>query len=111
MATVSYKILGQSALSDMTETTVYTVPTATQAIVATVSVANRSGSSALVRIAVRPAADSTTASKHYILYDAEVAGTTSSFFTIGITMAAADKILAYSIGPGVSVNVFGSEIA
>lgn len=109
MAT-TYRVLGQAALADVTETTVYTVPASTQSIVSTVVVTNRSASSALIRLVVRPSADSTTANKHYVIYNTEITANTSSFFTIGITMSAGDKILAYAAGDSVSVNVFGSEI-
>jgi protease II len=110
MAT-TYRVLGQSALAETTETTVYTVPASTQSIVSTISIANRVSSSALVRVAIRPSADTTTAAKHYILFDVEVAANTSSFFTLGITMSTGDKIIAYAVGPGITINAFGSEIA
>ena len=110
MAT-TYRVLGQTALTDSTEATVYTVPASTQSIVSTISVANRSASSALFRIAIGPSADASTASKHYVIYDAEIAGNTSTFFTVGITMATGDKVMGYATGPAITMNVFGSEIA
>ena len=53
MAT-NYKVLGQSAPSATTDTTLYTVPASTQAVVSTVSVCNRGSAAATFRIAVRP---------------------------------------------------------
>jgi glucose-6-phosphate dehydrogenase assembly protein OpcA len=110
MAT-TYRVLGQSALADMTETTVYTVPSATQAIVSSIVITNLSNNANLFRIAIRPSADSTTANKHYIAYNAEVAANTTTAFTLGITLSTGDKVLAYSIGPGTVINAYGSEIA
>ena len=55
MATV-YKVLGQSAPSAATATTLYTVPSATSTVVSTINVVNTNASTAdTIRIAVRPA--------------------------------------------------------
>ena len=53
MAT-TYKVLGQSAPSATTLTTLYTVPSATTAVISSIVIANRDASSATYRIAVRP---------------------------------------------------------
>ena len=50
-----YKVLGQSAPSATTATTLYTVPSTTSTVVSTITVANRDSTSATFRIAVRPA--------------------------------------------------------
>jgi len=49
----TYKVLGQSNPSATTATTLYTVPSATQAVVSTIVIANLTASSATFRIAVR----------------------------------------------------------
>jgi len=51
----AYKVLGQSAPSATTATDVYTVGSGKQAIVSTITVANRSATARTYRIAVRPA--------------------------------------------------------
>ena len=53
MAT-TYRVLGQSALADGTETTVYTVPSSTQAIISSLVATNTTGSAVLIKIAIRP---------------------------------------------------------
>ena len=53
MAT-TYKVLGQSAPTAATATTLYTVPAATQTIISTINVVNTNPSSDTVRIAIRP---------------------------------------------------------
>jgi len=53
MAT-TYKVLAQSAPSATTETTLYTVPSSTSAVVSTIAITNQAGTSGTYRIAVRP---------------------------------------------------------
>ena len=54
MAT-TYKVLGQSAPTAATATSLYTVPSATEAVISTINVVNTHASTAdVIRIAVRP---------------------------------------------------------
>ena len=63
----TYKVLGQSNPSATTATVLYTVPSATQAVVSSISVANLTSTSAAFRIAVQKAADvGTIVDKQYI---------------------------------------------
>jgi glucose-6-phosphate dehydrogenase assembly protein OpcA len=108
MATV-YKVLGQSAPSATTATTLYTVPANTSAVVSTIVVANLSSTDATYRIAVRPAG-ATLANQHYLAYDVTVGALDSTTLTLGITLAATDVITIYASTADISFNVFGSEI-
>jgi hypothetical protein len=108
MAT-TYKVLGQSAPTAATQTTIYTVPSGKQAVVSTIVVANRSGTSRLYRIAVRPSG-ATLAVEHYIAYDVTVAGGDSTTLTLGITLATTDVIAVYATNADLSFSLFGSEI-
>jgi glucose-6-phosphate dehydrogenase assembly protein OpcA len=105
----TYKVLGQSAPSATTATTLYTVPADTSAVVSTIVVANRSGSLATYRIAIRPAGES-LASKHYIAYDVTVGAADSTTLTLGITLAETDVVTIYASTENLSFNLFGSEI-
>ena len=89
----TYKVLGQSAPAATTNTDLYTVPAATSAVISTLVVANRVGTSATYRIAIRPAG-ATIANQHYIAYDVAVGGGDSTTLTLGITLAATDVILS-----------------
>lgn len=109
MAT-SYKVLGQVNPSATTATTLYTVPSSTQAVVSTIAVSNQAATSATFRIAIRPAGE-TLAAKHYIAYDSTVAANDSTMLTIGVTLATTDVITVYASSATVSFNAFGSEIA
>lgn len=104
-----YKVLGQSAPSATTATTLYTVPAATSAVVSTLVVANRAATSATYRIAIRPAG-ATLANEHYIAYDVTVGAADSTTLTLGITLAATDVITVYGSTANLSFNAFGSEI-
>jgi hypothetical protein len=109
MAT-NYKILGQSAPSATTDTNVYTVPSSTEAVVSSITVANRDTNAATFRIAIRPDGAS-IANQHYIAYGATVPASDTITFTLGITMDAADVITVYASSANLSFNVFGSEIS
>lgn len=105
----TYKVLGQSAPSATTDTNLYTVPSATSAVISTIVVANRVGTDATFRIAIRPAG-ATVANEHYIAYDVLVGAGDSTTLTLGITLAATDIITVYASTANLSFNVFGSEI-
>jgi hypothetical protein len=109
MAT-TYKVLGQSAPSATTATTLYTVPSATEAVISTVFVCNRGADAATYRIAVRPNG-ATLANEHYIAYDVLILGKTSTAITVGVTMDAADVLTIYASSGDLSFNAFGSEVA
>jgi hypothetical protein len=89
---------------------VYTVPSATQAVISSIIVANRDTDAATYRIAVRPDGD-TIADEHYIAYDASVPANDSIALTLGITVDAADIVTVYASSADLSFSLFGSEIA
>lgn len=110
MATV-YKVLGQSAPSAATATTLYTVPSATSTVVSTINVVNTNASTAdTIRIAVRPAG-AALATQHYIVYGVSLAAGATFTYTGGITLATTDVVTIYSANGTSSFNAFGSEIA
>ena len=109
MATV-YKVLGQSAPSATTDTTLYTVPAATQAVVSTIVVVNRnSNANCTYRIAAQQAG-AALANQHYIAYDAPIAALDTVALTLGITLGNTDVISVYSANANLSFSVFGTEI-
>lgn len=112
MAT-KYKVLGQSAPSADSATSLYTVPSSTYAVVSTITVCNRATAPATYRISVRPDG-ATQADQHYIAYNATLPAEDTVSLTIGLTLDAADVITVYATpstgSVGVSFNAFGSEI-
>jgi glucose-6-phosphate dehydrogenase assembly protein OpcA len=102
------KVLGQSNPSATTLTTLYTVPSAKEAVVSTISVANLTSTAATFRIAVRPAGAS-IANQHYIGYDITVGASDSTLITVGLTLAATDVISVYASTANLAFAAFGDE--
>ena len=109
MAT-TYKVLGQSAPAGTTATSLYTVPSATEAVVSTINVVNVNAASDTIRIAVRPAGASLSA-QHYIVYELNLPGYATFTYTAGVTLDTTDVITIYSTSGHSSFSAFGSEIA
>lgn len=106
----NYKVLGQSNPSATTATTLYTVPSATEAVVSTIVIANLTATAATFRIAIRPNG-ATLANSQYIAYDITVGASDSTALTLGITMDAADVITVYASTANLTFTAFGSEIS
>jgi hypothetical protein len=109
MAT-AYKVLGQSNPAATTNTTLYTVPALTSAVVSTITICNQASAAATYRIAVRPAG-AAVAAQHWIVYGATVGASDSTALTLGITLATTDVITVYASTSTVSFNAYGSEIS
>jgi glucose-6-phosphate dehydrogenase assembly protein OpcA len=106
----TYKVLGQSNPSATTATTLYTVPSATQAVVSTIVVANLDATAATFRIAVR-INGATLANSQYVAYNITVGASDSTTLTLGLTLGAADVITVYASTANVTFSAFGSEIS
>jgi hypothetical protein len=109
MAT-SYKVLGQSNPAATTLTTLYTVPAATETVVSTITVTNRSASTITFRIAIRPNGAS-IADSQYLAYNTSLIANSTMAFTLGITLDATDVISVYASTTDATFQAFGSEIA
>ena len=109
MATV-YKVLAQSNPSATTATTLYTVPSATSAVVSTITICNQAASAGTYRIAVRPAG-ATLAAQHYVAYDVAIAANDTTALTLGVTLATTDIITVYASSANMSFAAFGSELS
>jgi hypothetical protein len=106
----AYKVLGQSAPSATTATTLYTVPSATETVVSTITVCNRAATSGTYRISVRPNG-ATLANQHYLIYDAICPANDTVTLTLGVTMDASDVLEVYASTANFSFNAFGSELS
>lgn len=105
----TYKVLGQVNPAATTLTTLYTVPSATQAVASTLSICNQ-GVSTTVRVAIRPAG-AVIDPKHYIVYDTVLSQSDSLFLTIGVSLGTTDVVSVYSGTSTVSFNLYGTEVA
>lgn len=108
MAT-TYKVLGQSAPSAATATTLYTVPASTSTVVSTLTVCNRATATDTFRIAIRPAG-ATLATSHYIAYDTPIPANDSINITTGISLSATDVITVQGTTANLTFTAFGAEI-
>ena len=106
----NYKVLGQSNPSATTDTTLYTVPASTQAVVSTIVIANRDSASATFRIACR-VNGAALANSQYIAYDVSVGANDSTALTLGVTLGAADVITVRASTANLTFTAFGSEIS
>ena len=109
MAT-SYKVLGQSNPSATTATTLYTVPSATDTVVSSISICNLASTDASFRIAVRPAG-ATLANQHYLAYDVTVGANDTTIITVGLTLDATDVVTVYASTANLVFHAYGSEIS
>lgn len=99
-------ILGTpAALAATTNTTIYTVPSDTFAVL-TVNITNRSTQSRNIRLALAASGTPTTA--EYIEYDTELLGN-GSLERSGIVIEAGKNIVAYANSTDISVVVYGIE--
>ena len=98
-------ILGQSAPSATTNTTVYTVPSAKTATF-NVSVCNRGTTVANIRVAV--SATGTPSNAEYIEYDTEIPAN-SVFERTGLVAQATKNLVVYADSANLSVSVYGYE--
>ena len=105
----AYKVLGQVAPAATTDTTLYTVPSSTEAVISTIVVANRSATARTYDIAIRPNG-ATLANQHYIAKTVTVGASDSTTITLGLTLDAADVVTVQASTTDLSFNIFGSEI-
>jgi Fe-S cluster assembly iron-binding protein IscA len=105
----SYKLLGQAAPSATTTTTLYTVPSATEAVISTISICNRGSAAATYRLSVRASGD-TLANTHYVSYDSSVDANDTVLITAGFAVAAAHVVEVYASSADLTFSAFGMEV-
>ena len=104
----SYKVLAQTNPNATTLTDSYTVPAATQTIISTIVIANRSATATTFRISVA-IAGAANDNAQYIAYDAPILGNDTITLTIGATLDAADVVRVYAALATLSFGLFGVE--
>jgi hypothetical protein len=105
----AHKVLGQSSPSATTLTTLYTVPSSTQAVCSSLTICNTASSATTYRVAIRPSG-ATVATQHYIAYDAALPANDTVTLTLGIALAATDVVSVYAGATGVAFSAFGVEV-
>ena len=108
----TYKILGRRHSSATTLEELYSVPSATSAVVSTITICNITNAARTYRIAVKPATGTTIAAEHYIAYDVTIAANDTTSLTLGLTLATLNSIHVYaSAANSLTFQAFGSEIS
>jgi hypothetical protein len=107
----NYKILGQLAPANTDNADLYTVPSATQTVVSTISVTNDSAASATFRIFIRKEGAAAGA-VNALYYDAPLAANSTLLVTSGLTLGATDVITVRSgTADAITFQAFGSEVS
>ena len=107
----TYKILGQSRPANTSNTDLYTVPASTEAIVSTISATNVTATARAIRIFIVPSGGSASEA-NALVFDAELLPNTVQAFTIGVTLAAASKIVVRTVtASAITFQAFGQEIS
>ena len=105
----TYKSPVQVEPAANTYTTLYTVPSATQAIFSAINVCNTASTDATFRIAFRPSGEA-IADKHHIIYDATIAGNDTYMINQGMSMGATDVLSVYASTASVCFVGFYAEV-
>lgn len=103
------KVLGQAAPSATTLTDLYTVPASTSVVVSSIVVCNRSATATTFRVSVA-IAGAADANPQYLYYDVALPGNDTFIATVGLTLAATDKVRVYTGAATVTFQVFGTEL-
>ena len=90
--------------------TLYTTPSATEAVISSLVITNQASSDVSVRIGMDTAAG-TPGSSEWLVYDAVVAGNDTVALTLGVTMPAANFIRVSSSANTCNFTAFLSEIS
>lgn len=104
-----YRVLGQKSPAANTDWDIYTVNGTKDAVVSSITVANRNSDSATYRVAVRPDG-ATLTDDMYVAYDVQVGANSTQALSLGITMNQNDVLTVRSSSGLVSFNVYGTEI-
>lgn len=108
---IAYKILGQSAPANTSNTDLYTVGAGKQAVVSTIAITNVNTAAAKATIYIRQNG-ATAGSVNTLIKAASVAVADFKAVTIGVTLAAGDIItVASDTANALSFQAFGSEIS
>lgn len=102
-------VLGQSAPGAAVATLIYTVPAATNAVISSITVCNRSAVGTDFSIAVRPGG-AALANQHYLAWGVPIGSYDVYAMTLGITLEATDEVDVYNTLATLTFQLFGVEI-
>ena len=108
----TYKRLGAINPSANTQTNVYVIPAATEAVISTVAICNQGANSTTYSLALMPSSifASPAGAAHFLVKNAALAGSDTIFLTVGLTANAGSVLVANTPNASISFSAFGSEI-
>ena len=108
----TYKRLGAINPSANTQTNVYVIPAATEAVISTVAICNQGANATTYSLALMPSSifASPAGSPHFLVRNAALAGSDTIFLTVGLTGNAGSVLVANTPNSNISFSAFGSEI-
>lgn len=110
----TYKILGQVNPSANTQSNVYVVPAATEAVVNSITVANLGTSNVSYSILVMPTnefANPASNGKSFLIRGSTMPGSDSATLTLSLTLPAGAVLAANTNSGSLSFSAFGVEIS
>ena len=108
----TYKRLGAINPSANTQTNVYVIPAATQAVISTIAICNQGANATTYSLALMPSSifASPAGASHFLVRNATLTGSDTIFLTIGLTANAGSILVANTPNANISISAFGSEI-
>ena len=108
----NFKRLGAINPSANTQTNVYVVPAATEAVISTITICNQAVTNASYSLIVMDSSEfaSPAPTSSFVVRGAVVPATDSIILTLGITANAGSIIAANTNSPNISFIAFGSEL-
>jgi hypothetical protein len=110
MATAYKYAQVQGTSSTGTYATLYTTPSATEAVISSIVITNQASSDVTVRIGLDTTAG-TPGSDEWLVYDAVIAGNDTVALTLGVTMDASKYLRVSSSANTCNFTAFLSEIS
>lgn len=101
-------VLAQSNPTATTDTDLYTVPAAKEAVISTIAVCEHNDVATRYRVLIRDNGDA-AAAVHRLVYDAPVGGLDTVFITVGATLGENDVVTVYAGTADVTFTAFIDE--
>ena len=92
-----------------TDADLYEVPTANEAVLSTIAVANTTTSAVTYRIFVRIGGAAAAQGSNSLVYDSTVTANNTSFLTVGVALAAGDIVTVRASAADVVFTAFVNE--
>ena len=110
----TYKILGQVNPSANTQSNVYVVPAATEAVVNSLTIANQGISNVSYSVIVMPTAEFASPAsngKHFLIRGSSMPDGDTATLTLSLTLPAGAVLAANTSSGSLSFSAFGVEIS